>query len=371
MKLLDFKITDEVIKDIQKDNIRKYLNHLNLTGRHAYYQQGFYGSSSTIAVVDTGVSPIHKELVDRVSIFNGGKYVGYGKGLDDAGHGTHVAGTIAGLNVGIAPRAKILSAKVLDATGGGNFESICQALEDLKGWRDNKGRKLTAVSMSLSAPAEFFSTNSGLLTRFETIIKELTEENIAVICSAGNTGKKDIRFPACFQDPITVGAIDLEKMLPADFSTESNEVDVCQAGTDVLSSWYMGDYILMSGTSMATPVISGIAALIADKFYTLFKEDIPEQVLYWMLKMNTKGFGAKVNSKTGAGFCSLQPIEMDLYTRIGNKYWTLNNKNQDLRAPIEVVKPGVTSLPAREFVENIFGGIVDWNPENKFARFRV
>lgn len=128
----------------------------------------------------------------------------------------------------------------------------------------------------------------------------------------------------------------------------------------------------MSGTSMSTPVVSGIAALIADKFYQMFKQQIPEMVLYWMLKINTKDIGVKgLDPKTGAGFCTLQPMEVDLYTRIGDRHMTNLGQKIQLRAPIEVVPPGVTSLPAREFVENVFGGVVEWDEETKFARFRV
>lgn len=348
----------------------KYLRHLSLTGRHGYIQQGFSGSSCWAAVLDTGFVGQHPELdPNRLQVLN---FSGYGEGYDDNGHGTHVICTIAGKNVGIAPTAKILSCKVLDGSGSGEFANICKALEYLPTWRSPEGQKLTLASMSLSAPNSFFIGQSEMLTRFHNAVKACVDAGIAVICSAGNTGNQEIRYPAFFQEPITVAAVDPEDLSPASFTTLSSEVDLAQCGVDIGSAWYQGGYAVMSGTSMSTPVISGIAMLIADKFNQTFKKQIPEEVLYWTLKLNCKDLGLRgVDTTTGAGFCSLQPVTMDLYTLEGNGYWTRNGVNEQLRAPIAVVPPGVTSLPAREFVENCFGGLVDWNPETLFARFRV
>jgi hypothetical protein len=123
---------------------------------------------------------------------------------------------------------------------------------------------------------------------------------------------------------------------------------------------------------MSTPIVAGIAALLKDKHFRIFGEDMPEMVLYWMLKNMSKDLGLKgLDPKTGAGFCSLQPVVCDLYTRNLDKHMTLNGKRVDLLAPIAVLDPGVTTLPARAFVENCFGGLVEWNPETKFGRYRL
>jgi len=362
--MLDFKIIDSGANEVKPEQLR----HLALSGRYGYSQQGVYGENVIAAVVDTGVAQNHPELDGRVVEWL--NFSGYGQGYDDNGHGTHVAGTIAGTNVGIANKGKILSVKVLDGTGGGNFNNIIKALETLVSWRSRDGKKVTLASMSLSAPASLF--NSEQLTRFHNAIKTLVANGIAVICSAGNTGSQEIRYPAYFAEPITVSAVDPENLSPASFTTLSNEVDVAQCGIDIASAWFQGGYAIMSGTSMSTPIVSGIALLIADKFYQLFKQPIPEQVLYWMLKMNTKDLLVKgVDVVTGAGFCSLQPVSLDLYTKQGNMHWTLNKENAPLIAPIVVIPPGVTSLPARKFIEEGMGGIVSWNPETLFARFRL
>lgn len=345
-----------------------YLRHLNLTGRQAYFRQGFFGESATVAVFDTGVNPNHPELKGRVvGLLN---YCGYGNGEDDHFHGTHVAGTIAGANVGVAPKAKILSVKVLDGGGGGTIDGICRALEEVRFYRTKEGRKLTAVSMSLSAHANAVKPDEK--DRFQRAINNLTKDNIAVICSAGNSGRHEVRYPAAFPDPITVAAVDAEKLLPAPFTTINEEVDVCQIGIDVLSAWFEGGYRALSGTSMSTPIVSGILALISDKFFKIFKQELPEIVAYWMLKLNTKDIGIPgLDPVTGAGFCTLQPVTMDLTTRVGETFMTLNGEKIPLRAPIAVVPPGVTSLPGRELTTNVLGGITEYNEITKQARFRL
>ena len=363
MKFIDFQVTDQVAAPDEKN-----LRHLKLSGRHGYHQQGYKGSSQIAGVIDTGVNKNHPELAGRViGMLN---YCGYGDGSDDMGHGTHVAATIAGATVGMAPEAQILSVKVLDGSGGGDFNNIIKACEDLKTWRSADGRKLTLVSMSLSAPAAFFSATQ--LARFKTAIDGLVAAGIAVICSAGNTGTEEVRYPAYFSSPITVGAVNLDTLQPAGFSTSSKEVDLCQGGVGIASAWYQGGYANMDGTSMATPGISGITLLIADKYYKLLGHPIPEPVLYAMLKMNTKDVGiAGVDRQSGVGFCSLQPVIMDLHTHEGNPYWTLNGHNEDLLIEIPVIPPGVTVLPLRATIERIFGGVQEWDPETQWARARV
>lgn len=370
MNFLNYKINNiynNSINDINKD----LLGNLSLTGRHGYYSQDCFGENAVVAVLDTGINWNHPEFENRV--IDKLNYCGYGNGIDDNGHGSHCAGTIAGKNTGVAPKAKLISVKVLDGSGGGEFKTvftnICKALEDLKNWKkDNK--KINIVSMSLGAPKDMFS--SSLAKRFENAIKELTENNITVICSAGNSGMVEDRYPACFYDPITVSAVDLKQLKPANFITRNKEVDLCQIGVDVLSAWYKGGYAIMSGTSMSTPTVAGIAALVTDKYYKIFKEHIAEDFLYKTLKLNCKDIDVLgVDMKSGAGFCTLQPVVMDLYSKVGNMYITNNGENIELREPVAIVGKGVTSLPAREFTENIFGGYVEYNPENKFARFRV
>lgn len=367
MKFLDeVKFVTDVFNELTDEMKNKYLRFLPLTGRHAYFQQGYFGETSTIAVVDTGINPDHPELKGRVV----SSYINTSTEShpwDRHGHGTFCAATVAGKNVGVAPKAKILSVKVLDSAGRGSLTTIARGLEAVLNWKDPKGRKVTAVSMSLSG-----NGTEAEVRRLRDVIKALTDADIPVICSAGNTGGYSIRYPSAFEDPITVGAVDVDKLEPAGFSTEHEGVDLCQVGVNVLGAYYTGGYVVWSGTSMSTPIVAGIVALIKDKHYQIFKEEMPELAVYWMLKNLAKDIGIPgLDNKTGAGFCTLQPVTCDLYTRSGDRYMTLNGKRVDLLAPVTVAPPGVTMLPARAFVEEALGGLVEWDPETRFGRFRV
>ena len=348
----------------------EYLQFLNLSGRKAYWKQGYYGERTIVAVIDTGVNKNHPELKGKV--LDGLSFVNYTKDtFDDHGHGTHVAGSIAGANVGIAPKANILPIKVLDGSGDNvkGFDAIIDGFEAVGTWKSKDNKRVNIVSASLSGNNKMLT--KAQIKRFEDVINWLTrDKGISVIVSAGNTYKEEKRYPSSFYEPICVGALDMERK-KALFSTTGDHVDLSQIGVDVLSAWHKGGYKIMSGTSMSTPIVSGIAALIADKYEALFGEQIHDQLLYWLLKMNTRDVDVKgVDKNTGAGFCSLQPVSMNLFTHNGDKYMTNNDKRIDLDAPITVIPPGRTTVLARPFIDEV-GGAVYWNPETQFANFQL
>jgi len=114
IKLHEFNV-NQTLRELNPTDI----SFLNLSGYKCYHTQGINGQNTTIAVIDTGVSP-HIEL--RGKLLQGRSFVDYTRRpFDDNGHGTHVAGTIAGANVGAAPGAQILPVKVLDADGNGTL----------------------------------------------------------------------------------------------------------------------------------------------------------------------------------------------------------------------------------------------------------
>ena len=349
------------------------LKFLNLSGRKSFYSQGYYGQDIIVAVVDTGVSP-HEELEDRLISpgintnqsytynFRNSKEGSY----DDRGHGTHVACSIAGKNVGIAPKCKILSVKVLDGSGGcNNTMDIVNGIRKAIQWRGTNGEKVNIISMSLSGTMQTLGANA--VENLHSAIKSAVDNNILVVCSSGNTGVEETeRYPACFDEVVTVGAVDVDKQL-AMFSTKGNQVDVCQVGVNVLSANYKGGYVAMSGTSMSTPLTSGIACLIACRHKQQFGEHITERKLYEALKMNTKDLGIKgVDKLFGAGFCSLQPLNVRLELKVGENTAILNGEKIKLESDTFVFSNNRNYMSIRR-LGDLLGLSVKWTQETQTA----
>lgn len=352
--LLDFKV-DALVEELDVDTF----NFLELSGRKAFHSRGVYGQGVVIAVVDSGVSP-HPEFEDR--LLEGKNCIrtyGNKSWKDDNKHGTHVAGTIAGKTCGIAPKVEILPVKVLDAMGGGNWTDIIAGIDYARTWRQNE-KKVKIISMSLSGGAG--QIKSSERTTLEAAIKKCVDEDILVVCSMGNTRKDEERYPASFNDVVAVGAVDLDKKI-AQYSTFGNHVDVCQVGTGVISAYYdrsQGyDYIELSGTSMSTPIISGIAALLVCDHQMRFGTEISERKLYEALKMNTKDLGIKgVDKYYGAGFCTLQPLNLKIQTENGSDIVIFNGEPVKLDVPVQLINDR-TMFPMREFAERT-GAKVSW-----------
>jgi major intracellular serine protease len=301
------------------------LAFLNFSGRQAFYKQGYFGQNVVVAVVDTGVSP-HAEFEDRLLTGKNtnGWYFPTDTAEDDNGHGTHVAGTIAGKTCGIAPKARILPVKALSGLGEANALDVIGALQYIKNWRGSSGERVDIVNMSIS------DARPDLLELYHQAVRELVDIGIVVIVAAGNTGAEHVLYPAYFPEVITVGAVDINKGV-ASFSTRSDQVDLCQVGVDVASCSYTGGYEKMSGTSMATPIVSGIAALMISKYKAIFGGNMPEYLVWQMLKYNTVDIGtAGIDKESGAGFCTLQPLtnSLTMVFEKGSNNVLVNGANQ-------------------------------------------
>lgn len=348
---------DAIFKNEQLDV--DSFNFLELSGRKAMYSRGVYGQNVVVAVLDSGVSP-HPEFENRLLVGKNciSKY-GNNSYYDDNMHGTHVAGTIAGKTCGIAPKAEILPVKVLWADGSGEWKDIIAGLDYARTWRQNS-KKVKIISMSLSGGSRDITTTEK--TNLENAINACVEAGILVVVSAGNTAKEELRYPACFDNVVTVGAVDWDRQI-AQFSTRGNHVDVCQIGVGVLSTYYdpsQGfEYAQLSGTSMSTPITSGIAALLVCDYQERFKAEIPERKLYEALKMNTKDLGIKgVDKQYGAGFCTLQPLNMTIETEFGSRTINFNGIPVTVDVPTQIVD-GRTLIEMRSFARET-GAKISW-----------
>lgn len=247
------------------------------------------GKGITIAILDTGCDATHPDLKDRIA--GGINFTNDDGGQRDIykdynGHGTHVAGTIASIHngtgvVGVAPDSNLLIIKVLDRNGSGQYEWI------INGINYAIEQKADIISMSLGGPED--------VPELHEAIKNAVSNNILVICAAGNAGDGDDRtdefdYPGSYNEVISVGAIDLERR-SSDFSNSNNELDLVAPGDKILSTYLNGTYATLSGTSMATPHVSGAMALVKVLAQTSFERELTEKELYAQLIKRTVPLG--------------------------------------------------------------------------------
>lgn len=206
-----------------------------------------------VAVVDTGIDLAHPDLLANVK--GGFSAVSYTSSYkDDNGHGTHVAGIVAGADntigvVGVAPAADLYAVKVLDRRGSGWVSDIITGLQ----WAiDNN---MQVVNMSLGS-----STYSAT---FDAAIQQVIASGVVVVAAAGNSGpgSNTVGYPAKFAGVIAVSATDSGDTI-ASFSSRGPEVDIAAPGVSIYSTYKGGKYATLSGTSMASPHVAGVAALV-------------------------------------------------------------------------------------------------------------
>lgn len=209
-------------------------------------------SSVVVAVVDSGVDPTHPDLAGRV-VAGRDHVANDADPSDEHGHGTHVAGIAAastdnGIGIaGTAPGATILSERVLDSTGSGYMSWIAAGIVHAA----DSGAQV--INLSLSG-----STGTRAL---RDAVLHARAKGAVVVCAAGNDGSSTLPYPAAYPECITVGATDSSDRR-ASFSNTGAEVDLVAPGVSILSTVRGASYASWNGTSMATPFVSGTAALL-------------------------------------------------------------------------------------------------------------
>lgn len=266
------------------------------------WDKGEQGEGIVIAILDTGIDRDHPDLKNQIIAgrnFSGGDKEDFN---DGNGHGTHVAGTIAAENnqwgvVGVAPKAKLLIGKVLDDSGSGSYKSIIDGIEWATKWRGENQERVRIISMSLGG-----TYNDP---RMERAILKAVSKGILVVVASGNEGNNlesngeetyEISYPALYNECITVAACDEAGKL-AEFSNTHLQVDVIAAGVDVLSTYPKSQYAVLSGTSMATPHISGALALIIATGERQFKRTLTESEIFALLAKTSCSLGYEKSSE--------------------------------------------------------------------------
>ncbi|ADL13490.1 S8 family peptidase [Acetohalobium arabaticum] len=210
-----------------------------------------------VGIIDTGIDLNHFDLSPINSGYN--TVEPNQRPYDPNGHGTHVAGTISARKngkgvVGVAPNIELYPVKAFDKDGSAKMSDLIEALQ----WSiDNN---LGVLNMSFGVD----KNNNSL----REAIAKVHEAGITMVAAAGNDSTAAVNFPARYPEVIAVGAVNKDKRL-ADFSNYGTGLDIVAPGVNVQSTWKDGQFNELNGTSMATPHVTGIAALILGKFNNL------------------------------------------------------------------------------------------------------
>uniref|UniRef100_UPI003467EDD9 Extracellular serine proteinase n=1 Tax=Thermus sp. (strain Rt41A) TaxID=32063 RepID=UPI003467EDD9 len=249
---------------------------LPLDGRYTYTATG---AGVHAYVVDTGILLSHQEFTGRI-----GK--GYdaitpgGSAQDCNGHGTHVAGTIGGTTYGVAKGVTLHPVRVLDCNGSGSNSSVIAGLD----WVTQNHVKPAVINMSLGG---------GASTALDTAVMNAINAGVTVVVAAGNDNRD-----ACFYSParvtaaITVGAT-TSTDYRASFSNYGRCLDLFAPGQSITSAWYTSSTATntISGTAMATPHVTGAAALYLQWYPTATPSQVASALLYYATPNVVKNAG--------------------------------------------------------------------------------
>jgi len=235
---------------------------------------GTTGDGADIAIIDTGIDSDHPDLVDNLGSgtayveagtdYDGSSCSGNGNTYyeswdDDNDHGTHCAGTAAGVSnsegvIGVAPGATLHAVKVLACSGTGYLSDIAAGVE----YTANQGWDV--ASMSLGASSSYSTLRDAC--------QYAADEGVLVVAAAGNDGPCSdcVSYPATYDSVVAVSATTSADDL-ASFSSTGPEIDIAAPGSSILST-VPGGEAYFSGTSMACPHVSGVGGLLMANGYT-------------------------------------------------------------------------------------------------------
>ncbi|ELY45995.1 S8 family peptidase [Natronorubrum tibetense] len=252
-----------------------------------------YGSDDvTISIVDQGIQYDHPVLEDHMddSVSNHGReFVSGGSDpypiAGDERHGTHVGGIAGGGtnngtgHAGIS-NCSLLSARALNRQGRGSLSDIADAVQ----WSVDAGADV--INLSLGSSSDYRTLRSAC--------RYAVDNDVLVVAAAGNSGSYGVAYPAAYDDVVAVSALTASNSL-ASFSNRGSQIDLAAPGTRLISAVPWDSYTRMSGTSMAAPVVAGVAGLVLSAYPGLsggeVREHLQSTAVDVGLSSNAQGYG--------------------------------------------------------------------------------
>eukprot|EP00130_Batrachochytrium_dendrobatidis_P008491 XP_006683366.1 hypothetical protein BATDEDRAFT_93127 [Batrachochytrium dendrobatidis JAM81] len=280
---LEIKV-DEPVKQ-SKNNLQNEEDFYNIYRVNApeVWEQGINGEGLVVASIDSGAQWDHPSLINNYRGYNAetgevdhsASFIDVVNGetaaYDDHGHGTHVTGTMVGYGegteIGVAPGAKFIAAKALDSTNAGALDGILEAAEWILAPGGDAANAPDIVNNSWGISG---ASPEEVDDYFRDVIVVWQNADIFPVFAAGNDGQTEegtVGIPALYPEAFAVGATDRNDAL-AEFSSNGpspygeTKPDVSAPGVDIVSAYPGSEYAYMSGTSMAAPAVSGVAALL-------------------------------------------------------------------------------------------------------------
>ncbi|WP_256757217.1 S8 family peptidase [Cohnella sp. WQ 127256] len=222
--------------------------HVNRVKAPPLWLAAHFGNGVKVGILDTGIAR-HPDL----RIAGGVNTIGGKSFADDNGHGTHVAGIAAATGqrkiYGVAPKVKLYAVKVLNADGAGFVSDIVEGID----WCLSHGILIMNMSFGLNGDSQLL----------KNAVRRAKSKGAVMVASAGNSGMqfKQIDAPARYPETVAVASTTRGNQV-ALFSSRGRRIDVSAPGVNILSTWLKGTYVRESGTSMSSPHVTGVVALL-------------------------------------------------------------------------------------------------------------
>jgi len=258
-------------------------------GADLVHNTGNTGVGRKVVVLDTGYNYNHPELSS--SYLGGNDFVNDDDDpMDDNGHGSHVSGIITADGIdpkakGVAPDAGIIAGKVLDKNGSGYFSDVVAGIY----WAvDDFDADAINMSLGTGRPYVYKGFCNSVLPDLTNAVKYAVDKNVTVVVAAGNSSGAGVSIPGCISYSTTVGAVDSKDKV-ASFSSKGNALDITAPGVSIYSTILGSSYATWSGTSMATPMVSGVVALMKYAHSTYTQSQVENKLFSTAKDLGTKG----------------------------------------------------------------------------------